>query len=630
MNNSKSNNNNNIDKVTDKGMKLNWPLFHILAVFTILFLPLFHSKAAMDQTLMPRMIALCVFLALMTLAVLQKDIFAQLDFSIIKRRGIFPLMLLYFIITLFSIIFAINPTESLFDVVRTLIWISMTALVALIFLQVQQFRDWLPGYVFVAAGAAFTIGLVQYFGSGSRNDVMGVMSNINEYSTALLLMIPFICYGIYRYRWDGKLAGILALLCIGFMIILIRTRSVWVALALSALVICLILVFFPAKFGLGRLIHRGLAVAIIAGAAAVVIVFSGEPPEDDSSIYGRLRSITDLRHSSIYIRTRSYDTTIEMVKDHPLTGVGANNWKLRVPEYFAGRFDRYDELNWRRPHNDYLWVLAEKGIPGFVVYLSILALILYYIFSVLFRTPTIEERVFALCLLGGFISYLVVAFFNFPYERMNHQVYLSLLMGSAVAVRHRLGACQPYRSRRHCLLVGVPVVFLLTAGAVYSYSATMMEVHIKRARAAINAQQWQAALPQLEKARVHMRNICPLNNPIENYMGRVYEGLGEPEKAAKKYRKGLTRFPMHVNSLWAIAVNSHQRGELDAAAEYFEKIVSVFPGRRAHTSLSAVYYEMGDYESSRRALERIKNYKDDEEIMRNIRALDRLIEQNEQ
>ncbi|MDW8058949.1 MAG: O-antigen ligase family protein [Thermomicrobium sp.] len=58
-----------------------------------------------------------------------------------------------------------------------------------------------------------------------------------------------------------------------------------------------------------------------------------------------------------------------MFLDHPLTGVGAGNFSVVFPEYSPHPLFR---ISRGHAHNYYLHVLAELGLPGFVVYLALL------------------------------------------------------------------------------------------------------------------------------------------------------------------------------------------------------------------------------------------------------------------
>ena len=92
--------------------------------------------------------------------------------------------------------------------------------------------------------------------------------------------------------------------------------------------------------------------------------------------------------------------SLQMVQDSPLIGVGTGQWKIVLPHY--GKIEKIEKTNGKiteiqflRPHNDYLWVLAENGVAGFIFYLGFfLALIIYALRSVL-QSEDINRALFS-------------------------------------------------------------------------------------------------------------------------------------------------------------------------------------------------------------------------------------------
>ena len=72
-------------------------------------------------------------------------------------------------------------------------------------------------------------------------------------------------------------------------------------------------------------------------------------------------------HDSWGIRLQMYRNTAAMVTEQPVTGWGiggwTSQWQQRVPAEFAG---------YNMPHNDYLWMGAQAGIPGALALLAVL------------------------------------------------------------------------------------------------------------------------------------------------------------------------------------------------------------------------------------------------------------------
>lgn len=74
----------------------------------------------------------------------------------------------------------------------------------------------------------------------------------------------------------------------------------------------------------------------------------------------------------------------EMVRDHPLAGVGPGCFKyhympyrLTLAETYPQEWIRGYPMNWGEVHNDHLQVAAEAGLPGYLLFLSAIALLLY-------------------------------------------------------------------------------------------------------------------------------------------------------------------------------------------------------------------------------------------------------------
>lgn len=99
-------------------------------------------------------------------------------------------------------------------------------------------------------------------------------------------------------------------------------------------------------------------------------------------------------------RVRVWEAAKFMIKDHPVFGVGFNLFEAKVLHYWAGR-KTHD------PHNTYLWIAAEMGLPALLIFI----LILWRFFSsarLLFRkTQDPFSKALALGFLGGFFGLLV-------------------------------------------------------------------------------------------------------------------------------------------------------------------------------------------------------------------------------
>jgi O-antigen ligase len=95
-----------------------------------------------------------------------------------------------------------------------------------------------------------------------------------------------------------------------------------------------------------------------------------------SSSFHRLRDLEE-KDPNTQIRLLVWAIGVEMVRAHPITGVGANNFEIAYPSSRAAYSARQpnsplvplqEEFLAQRTHNEYLQILAELGVVGFAFF----------------------------------------------------------------------------------------------------------------------------------------------------------------------------------------------------------------------------------------------------------------------
>jgi hypothetical protein len=105
---------------------------------------------------------------------------------------------------------------------------------------------------------------------------------------------------------------------------------------------------------------RSIAVAAGGGAVALAVILLLTTP---------LLSAVASRSHSMHVRAVYWRATGPIIASAPLLGVGLDNWQ---EHYFQTKSDVQQETI--KTHNDYLQILAETGILGFLAFASILGL----------------------------------------------------------------------------------------------------------------------------------------------------------------------------------------------------------------------------------------------------------------
>ena len=129
-------------------------------------------------------------------------------------------------------------------------------------------------------------------------------------------------------------------------------------------------------------------------------------------------------------RIRSWGVAVQMWADHPITGVGPRNFTLLYRRY--GTTDSVHVA-----HNSYLQMLAETGLPGFGLFVSLLAVGLLRLEGVRKRDKGGWSGSWAAMMQIAFIAFatggllLDMAFFDLLYQLVALTVSLELAVAMA-------------------------------------------------------------------------------------------------------------------------------------------------------------------------------------------------------
>jgi tetratricopeptide (TPR) repeat protein len=438
-------------------------------------------------------------------------------------------------------------------------------------------------------------------------------------------MLPFLGYGILSYRDGWRIASIVITLYILVMIVLVKTRSVWIGLALAMVVLAVIVSLYSTKLEFPRWFRNFVIGSLAAGAVTVAVIYSLPKPDNPYSILGRIRYLGDMSVGENRHRVSIWTTTVQLIKDHPITGVGAGNWRLHAAYYFDGRFEEVPQLNWARPHNDYLWVWAEKGIVGIVLFLLLFGLLIYYQLAIIRKSPHTGDKILASFLMATVVVYLTISLFSFPYERLNHQMYLALIIGATATMYARFHTFKPFRPQVVAILI--PILAFSVFGMAMGYRTTKQEVLLNKSISAMHHEDWRVMLSNARAAQDNpFRSLDPLSNPPEYYEGMALAKLGRHAEAVAAYEKAKAQFP---NNMWIInwlGQSYYHVGRYDEAIVCLDKVLKILPDfREAYINLSATYYAMGDLKNSHEALTRIPGWEDDDAVVRNMRVLENMM-----
>jgi O-antigen ligase len=193
-----------------------------------------------------------------------------------------------------------------------------------------------------------------------RNQVVALLGNPNYVGTYLLL--PVMAMLAAAVAWRRWWIGAIALLLMGGILATVTVTAIG---AIGAGILALVITT-PS-----RRVRIGAAAMILAG----IVAMAAFGP-------ARRRAVTlatDLRNGHFdtltSLRLPAFSAAAMMFAERPLLGVGPGNfgadyltYRLRVDEIHP-EWLRFDNLSFGEVHNDHLQLLAETGVPGYLLFL---------------------------------------------------------------------------------------------------------------------------------------------------------------------------------------------------------------------------------------------------------------------
>lgn len=559
------------------------------------------SPFVLDFTLLTRFISITLFIA----AAFYFFYKSGFGFTL-KVDLILFFYLLYAIFCCLTIFWAKNKAEAFFAtskivlafLVFLLSYFSLKTHYDLFLDRLRKFSVLLFYLLFICACVEYSLVKV-----GSKDWlylITGLNGHKNLYASFLFLNLFFLISASLRAFGNWRLFARLGVVITICLIVFLKTKAVWVGVFAG---FCVYGIFQFYKPG-GLFVRTKWYVSVITCLIIVNVffVFILRP-----LVRAGIGGANTQRVSTFVDEERLvlWDKTYYMVQNNKLFGVGVGNWQVYFPDASLRGLWRAEDLNYtfQRPHNDFLWVLSETGIVGFNLFIVFLTLLLLRFAGTLkfISLPDITEA--SLCL-ACLVGYYVISFFDFPMERVEHLIWVNVLLAFAYCHVRR------HNPVTNVLTISVsrPAFALSGMGLALIFSLGLMryvaELQVRKMYDAKKAGNAAGVIAAGQSASNLFYTLDPTSVPINWYIGNANVALGNYQTAHHHFLKAHSFNPYNRNVLNDLASSYSLQNKQDSAKFFYTEASRISPRfDEPKLNLAAVYMGEGNYRKASEVLD---------------------------
>ncbi|MBI5043271.1 MAG: O-antigen ligase family protein [Nitrospirae bacterium] len=497
-------------------------------------------------------------------------------------------------------------------------------------------------FLIIVCAISALLGILQFFGLNyehgirweipkrlpDKTDIYSTFGNPNFMSTFLTAVFPLALINLWhnfnniRKRHRYGLATTIILLCI----LISRTKAAWGGAIIS---IILLFIFVANMRNRGKT-SRGerpfaptlsfkkyfkVSMIILLAVIAIVTGISLILPIESNPILAELSTLKP-SHLTFKGRELMWQSTFNMIKEHPIIGIGINTFRLNYQNYQGEFLSRHPEYisflgSAESPHNQYLETAAEQGIIGLLLFLWINIIFFRKGINILRSKYQLKEKMLAIGIMSGTAAILIHAFFEFPLNLVPNAMLYWMYLGFVMAIQIKQ---EDRRQNSEVRMSPIPVwlsyfiIIVSIVGSLIFIGMSLRPVIASKIHKdtwyLMRDEKWKEAIKSAKRGG----SMDPLNDELHLFLGVANYHLTNYSESLKEYTKAYELYPDYMIP-YNIGLIHKKMGNLTLAEEYFKKTIFLRPNLpEAYTQLSQVYKEMGKINESIEVLNKGAKY----------------------
>ena len=317
--------------------------------------------------------------------------------------------------------------------------------------------------------------------------------------------------------------------------------------------------------------------------------------------------------SSLLERCLLWDKTYRIIDKHPVAGCGVGNWQIHFPDAGLKGLYRADvwNVNFTKPHNEYLGVLSETGYLGLLLHVVYLVSLVICSCIVLRQNKSQKEFLYGALVLSVFAGCCVNVLFDFPNSRIEHIIWMGILMAILFQVITK--------NKQKAIGKGSNIFFLLLAAMLITLGVFRFkgERNTFEMQKALQASNWKAMERYCHQAQSVFYTIDPVGLPLHWYQGKAEKMTGNPN-SINSFLKAHHYAPYCKENLNDLGLASyHTAHDLGKAEFYLKEAIRISPNYLyPYFNLAYIYLNENEPQKAKAVADRIYFDEHKREVMK--------------
>ncbi len=543
-----------------------------IALFIIGIIPILYTEDTFDPNEHLQFLVLTIsLLVFWGVQMIQKTRFELNSVWLKLFLGTYLVFLIY---SVYSISIALNFADAIFMFMKYSIFFFLT--VSIIFL--QQKEDIFKLIVCTLSILSIVIcvpAVYQFLTLIEQKDLVipkstylipSIFAHRNLFVEFLVLSLPFSIYSIFTLEKFWEYIGYVSVSLSIFFIILLSNRTSWLCLIFILLFVFILSIMDKKRHFTFKKSVLFFTNVLLVSALSIFVLISYS---NNSSLKQHTLQSLDTNQGSTKDRVQLWERTLKLIKEKPLFGHGLDAWQIHILKYGNEGLASEDNITfYQRPHNDFLWVFADQGIVGLILYVSLFMLVLLVCFKLFFSTSDDVPKSQVFVVVSVILVYLLISLFSFPKERISHSIILFTAIGLGLYWINKGKGNNTFAINFAMLLFLLPLAYI----GLEIYNS---DKHIKQAITRKFDSDFVGCLEEIELGKSPFYTIDETSTPIEWHKGICHFNLGNNTQALNSFENALKQNPYHIYLLNDYASCLSVAGNNKEAEKQYRKSISL-------------------------------------------------------